>query len=276
MMKNMKRLTLMLSVAVLAVLMAACHSSQSTLNKADLDAAKQRYETALDRNFDFDYLSAKAKYAMGSTSLSGRMYVHHGQWLCLTATVFGIEVARVEATPDQVTVVDKFDKIYTILPLSETIAKLGLENEAKLEAVEALLLGRIFVPGKGEAADGDFRQFAWDKHDDGTLEGSLSNRKYTLSYTIDRSDNLSATSVSVPAKGATVSCAYSNPVAVGEGAVPGTEVLSGKMGSQSVSVNLSLSSVAVSKKGWNAFKPTSAYREVTITEMIKAIKELKN
>ncbi len=274
--KNIKKLALMLSLAVMAVLMAGCHSSQSTLSKADRDAARQRYETAIDCNFGFQYLSAKAKYAMGSTSLSGRMYVHHGQWLCLTATVFGIEVARVEATPDQVTVVDKFDKIYTVLPLSETIAKLGLEKEAKLEAVEALLLGRIFVPGKGEATDDDFKQFAWDKHDDGTLEGSFSGRKYTLSYTIDRSDRLSATSVKAPLVGATVQCAYSNPVAVGEGSVPGTEVLGGKMGSKSLSVNLSLSSVAVSKKGWNAFKPTSAYREVTIGEMIKAIKELKN
>ena len=67
----------------------------------------------------------------------GKLNIEHGKRLCMTVTLLGIEVARVEADEDVLLVVDKFDKVFAALPIAEAVSKLGLQEEAKLETLEA-------------------------------------------------------------------------------------------------------------------------------------------
>lgn len=273
----MKKLTGLFGFILFVLLLCGCVSSKrtSTISKEERKAAKERYETVTNRYFDFEYLSAKVKYSLNGKSLSGKLNIQHGKRICMTVAMLGIEVARVEADNDQVVIVDKFDKVFAVLPIAEAAARLGLTEEAKLDAVEALLLGRIFIPGEGIATDKDFKRLSWIPGEDQLLTGRFDGNKYKLDYTINADNHLSQTQISVPDKNATFVWRYASPIAVEGGTVPGTEILEGKGQDHQLSAQLTITAPSVGKKGWNSFSPTGSYREVTIAELMTILKNLK-
>ena len=276
----MKRFILYLCVFLSAVMLTGCRSSknvaQGGFDKKSLGEVKERYEKNLSRNFDYEFLQAKMKYSLGGgKSLSGKLNIEHGKRLCMTVTILGIEVARVEADQENVIMVDKVDKVYAKASIAEAAAQLGLQNEARLEAVEALLLGRIFVPGQGVATKADFARLTWWPMDNNELQADYLAEQYQLSYVLNANNQLVATQVKVPAKESTFVWEYANPQEVNGGYIPGDETLS-VAGTKSITAELGISSPGVSKKNWSSFSPSSSYKQVTFLELIEIIKKMKN
>ncbi len=260
--------------------LTGCRSHKVTtsgLGKEEMAAAKVRYEAVFARNFDYEYLQAKMKYSLdGSKALSGKLNVEHGKRLCLTVTVMGIEIARIEADQQTVMIYDKFDKVYAKASIAEVVAKLGLESEARLEALEALLLGRVFVPGRGLAASSDFEKLVWYPLENKELQADFVTEKYQLSYVMSPENYLVATQVKVPTKQSTFVWEYASPIEVEGGWMPTDETLSVAGGGRNMSANLTISNPVVSKKGWKSFEPGSNYREVTFAELFEIVKKIKN
>lgn len=276
---KMKRFVYIFGIILLAGVLAGCSASKkgaSNIGKQEMKAAKARYETVVNRNFDYEYLSAKVKYSLKGKSLGGKLNIEHGKRLCMTVTLLGIEVARVEADEDVLLVVDKFDKVFAALPIAEAVSKLGLQEEAKLETLEALLLGRIYIPGDGTASAKDFKRLTWTLQDDQTLVGRCARNKYLLDYTIGADDYLTQTQVSMPDSHARFIWKYASPISIEGGSMPGVETLSGEGEGKQLSAQLTLSAPSVAKKNWNSFTPTSGYREVTFAELLTILKNLKN
>ena len=262
----------------LALTVTGCRSDKtatSGLGKEELAAAKDRYEAVVARNFAYDNLQAKMKYSLGGRGLNGKLNIEHGKRLCMTVTILGIEVARVEADQQTVTVVDKVDKVYARMSVTEAAAKLGLEDEAQLEAVEALLLGRMYVPGRGVAEAGDFGRLVWYPMEDNELQADYVTERYQLSYVLSSNNQLVATQVKVPERNSTVVWEYAEPQQVAEGWMPGEESLT-MTGTKNVSASLTISSPSTSKKSWTSFDPGTNYREVTLAELVEMIKKMKN
>ena len=274
----MKKFTLYLCLLLTALTLAGCRSTKnatSNLAKEEITAAKNRFEAVTARNFDYDLLQSKVKYALGGKSLNGRLYIEHGKRLCLTVTVMNIEVARIDANTETVYIVNKFNKVYAKVSLSEAAARIGLQEEAKLETLEALLLGRIYMPGKGLASKGDFNQFVWYPMQNEELQADFIADRYQLSYVMDAANYLVATQVKVPAKQSTFVWEYADPTTVSSGSVPTRQTLS-ISGDMNMSFDFSLNSPAVSQKNWTSFQPSDKYREVTFFELIDSIKNMNN
>ncbi len=240
-----------------------------------MDAAKARYEAVLAQDFSFDQLNAKVKYSLKGKSLSGKLYLEHGSRLCMTVTMLGIELARVEANTENVTIVDKFDKVYSVVSIEEATSKLGLAQEARFEALEALLLGRIFIPGKNAAESKDFKKFDWQMDSNQLLSGTFQANNYQLTYSISAENHLIETSVYVPKKEATFSWKYASQLSIENGLLPSVETLSGKSNEQELTAQLQLSNPTVGKKTWKSFAPTSSYRQVSLSELLSILKNLK-
>lgn len=280
--KIIRFLTLTLTLT-LTFALTGCRSSKTTtsgMGKEELAAAKERYEAVIGRNFKYDYLQAKMKYSLGGgKSLNGRLNIEHGKRLCMTVTLLGIEVARIEANQETVTVVEKVDKIYARVPIAEAAAKLGLENEAKLEALEALLLGRIFVPGKGVAESGDFGKLTWYPMENSELQADYLTDKYQLSYVMSDKNYLVATQVKVNANpnanANTIVWEYAQPIEIEGGSMPTEETLT-MSGAKNISASITINNPSASKKNWSSFEPGSNYRQVTLLELFETIKKLKN
>lgn len=280
----MKKIFLLLSIAVL---LSSCTSKKKVVNPTSnpeaeaaqaMESAIQRgrFEESLGKSGDFNLLQLRTKYSLGDKSLSGRLNVEKGKRLCMTVTVLGIEVARVEANDKSVVVVDKFDKLYTELSIEDFAAQFGLKDEMQYDALECLLLGRMFIPGTGEARAKDFNKLEWSI-DNGMLIGELSKQKYTLSYIVDEDNRLARTVVSAQREGvdASIACTYSGYQSVENGELAMNESFALKAQNLNLKADLSLSSPIVGK-AWTAFVPSAAYKKVSIQEIIAAIKNIKN
>lgn len=280
----MKKIFLLLSIAVL---LSSCTSKKKVVNPTSnpeaeaaqaMESAIQRgrFEESLGKSGDFNLLQLRTKYSLGDKSLSGRLNVEMGKRLCMTVTVLGIEVARVEANDKSVVVVDKFDKLYTELSIEDFAAQFGLKDEMQYDALECLLLGRMFIPGTGEARAKDFNKLEWSI-DNGLLIGELSKQKYTLSYIVDEDNRLARTVVSAQREGvdASIACTYSGYQSVENGELAMNESFALKAQNLNLKADLSLSSPIVGK-AWTAFVPSAAYKKVSIQEIIAAIKNIKN
>ena len=260
--------------------LVGCRSSKQAaggLNREELKAAQERYETVIGQGFDYQFLQAKVKYSVdGSKALSGKLNIEHGQRICMTVTVLGIEVARIEANGERVLLVDKVNKVYVRTTVADVAARLGLADEAQIEAVEALLLGRMFVPGRGLATREDFSRLTWYPMENNELQADFVADKYQLSYVIGAENRLVATQVNVLANGANAVWEYAAPTEVAGGSMPTEESLSLTGQSRNISAQLSLSNVQLAKKGWTSFEPSANYREVTFAELIEQLKKMKN
>lgn len=251
-------------------------TDQNNLGKPALTVEKNRFEEALNTAYDFKLLQSRAKYSLGDKSLSGRLNVERGKRLCMTVTVLGIEVARVEADQKKVVIVDKFDKLYTELSIEEFASQFGLQDEMQYDALECLLLGRMFVPGSGEAEAKDFKKINWSNQE-GRLLGDISKPKYVLSYVLGEDNRLAETIVKANRGGseASIGCKYSGYQSIEGGEFATSETLELRSADKNIKANLSLSAPTLGK-AWTSFQPNEAYKKATIQEIMNAIKNLKN
>lgn len=270
-------LTLLAAVAILTACTSSRKATQSgSVSNVNAEAKAQqvRYGEQLSSRFDYDFLSSKVKLSMSGKSLNGKLQMESGKRFCLivNAPMLGFEIARVEADQDSVTVVDKMDKVYARMALKELAN--GHDDEICMEAVECLMLGRIFVPGRGEAKINDFGRLAWTPAQDGTLTGSYQGESYTIDYTLGKDNHLASTRLTF-SKGVVATWNYDEYMSVEKGMLAGKEgIVATRAQSTLFDAGMTIGQPTLSKSGWNSFEPAGNYRRVTFAELMEIVKNM--
>ena len=264
------------------MLLASCHTATkvttATLNAPHPEAA--RYQSVVQNTFKYDAMQTKSKYTMGKTGLNGKFCLESGRRLCMqvNAPILGFEVARVEASQDSILLVDKYDKIYTVLRLADLYNIDDLSGH-EMEALECIMLGRIYLPGVGPASSRDYNALTWSTamHPDGTqgeTEGVFQGNNYQLTYAIDGTGRLCSTLLAVGDN--SVRWDYDQYIEVEKGKwIPTQETVTAtKADATSITAGITLNSPELGESTWRDFEPTDAYRKVTPQELMDAIKSL--
>ena len=274
----MKHLLQYLLLALVAVALTGCSASRKSTSGTKPSAeAKACFETAVKSGFDFDCLQSKVKYQLAGKGLGGKLNVEHGKRLALSVTVMGIEMARVEANSDSVVIVNKLDKSYAVLSVAELAEQLGMQREMRYEALEALLLGRIFIPGEGMASASDYKRLAWTVGEENVQLGTYEGENYSLAYQLSPEGQLEQTLVTVPARNMTFGWQYAELQKLDNGGkMPAVEVLTGNLKGSAVEMQLTVEKPTLNSKGWTPFQPTEKYRRLELREFVDNLKKLKN
>ena len=263
------------------LLMTACRSAKIASNLDGPHPEQARFEHVVKyQQYGYEAMQSKSKYHMGSSSLGGRLCLESGKRLCLlvNAPLLGFEIARVEASQDSIVVVDKYDKQYSVVDPS-TLYNLPELQGHELEAIECIVMGRIYIPGQGPATARDYKYLDWatPTRADGTLGntvGVYQGSGYTLRYDIDAQGRLACTTLTMDHR--TVKCEYTGYQEVEKGKwMPTSDDVTviGASGKQ-VRVGLSLTSPELGESTWRDFEPSSSYKRVEIDEMVKTAKTL--
>lgn len=275
------RYILFLLFAVSAVVLSSCRSTRNVTGSLNgPNPEKARFETAVQNVYKYEALQSKVKLSMGKTSLNGKMCLESGKRFSLLANapLLGFEIGRIEATPDSVVLVDKYDKLYCVVSLVELTSINALAGQ-EMAALECLLLGRIFIPGKGQATAKDYSRLSW--HTPSLPDGSLGNsigtfdgRDYRLAYDIDAQGQLVKTSLMLP-DGKTATWTYDAFLEVEkQKKVATTEGISATNGKKALNAGLSMNNPSFGESSWKSFEPTASYRKVTLEELVAVLKKL--
>lgn len=264
-----------------ALVLTSCHTTRKTIeNLTGANTEQVRFEAVVNNGYKYESLVSKVKLSMGKTSLNGKMCVESGNRFALlvNAPLLGFEIGRVEATPEKVYLVDKFDGLYSEVSLSELTQVSALAGH-EMEAVECLMLGRIFIPGVGQASTKDYSRLAWNTlmNADGTQGNSVGvyeGKDYRLVYEINGAGQLVSTTLSV-SDGKEATWKYSNYTEIEkQKSVATTEEINAEYGdSKSIKAGLTMINPALEESAWKAFVPSSSYRKVTVKELAEVLKQ---
>ena len=278
--KNLKHIY---TAALLAfsLVFTSCHTTKvvtGTLTGAHPE--KARFESVVQNNYQYDALQSKVKYSLGKTSLNGKMCLESGDRLCMqvNAPIIGFEVARVEASQESVLLVDKYDKMYTILELANLYDIKDI-NGHEMEALECIMLGRIYIPGRGQATSKDYSKLTWTTPSladgkQGYSEGLYKGKDYSILYAIDENGRLVSTLLAVGGK--TARWEYSDYQEVEQGQwVPTQEFITiTNADNKEISAGLKLTNPSFGESTWRDFEANDSYNKVSIKDIGNRIKSL--
>ena len=281
-MKNMKQKYLFILVGLIAALaLTSCHTTRKTTGSlTGANPEQARFEAVVNNSYKYESLVSKVKLSMGKTSLNGKMCLESGKRFALLANapLLGFEIGRIEATPESVILVDKFDKLYSEVSLSE-LTQIDALSGHEMEAVECLMFGRIFIPGVGQAAAKDYSRLAWStlKNADGTQGNSVGvfeGKDYRLVYEINSAGQLVSTLLAM-SDGKEATWKYSNYTEVEkQKTVPANEEINAVYGgSKSLKAGLTMINPALEESSWKVFTPSSSFRKVTVKELGEVLKQ---
>lgn len=264
---------------ILVTLLSACSSQKKVIGSlTGPNPERARFEAVVANHYKYEALQSKVKVSMGSSSLNGKFCLESGKRLCLSvnAPLLGFEVARIEATADSAILVDKFDKVYTVVTLGE-LTKMEALAGHEMEALECLMLGRIFIPGKGQATSKDYGTMEWStatSGDDPLSTGVYKGKNYDLAYTINSSGQLTSTSLTM-SDGNKAVWQYASYQEVDKKKLPVSELIKATSNEKKeLQAGISFSNPTLGESTWRDFEPNASYRRVTLQELGEILKKI--
>ncbi len=270
-------------IMMLIALMTSCKSTKNfTKDLTGPNPERARFEAVVANHYKYEALQSKVKLSMGKSSLNGRICIESGKRFCLLANapLLGFEVARIEATRDSVILVDKFDKIYSVITLGELTGMDAIKGH-EMEALESLMLGRIFIPGKGLATSKDYDQLKWTTPTDATGKNPLTTglykgKNYELVYTINEKGQLMNTSLTTN-DGKKAIWQYATFEVIDKKNVATAEnIIATNSDKKELRAGITFTAPTLGESTWRDFEPTSGYRRVTMEELGEVLKKLAN
>ena len=266
--------------AAFLLLAASCSSPKRMMEYADptsTRAVQEQYGAAIQNAFIFSRLQAKVKLSMGGQNLSGRLNIEQGKRfrLIINAPLLGFEVGRIEVDRDSLTIVNKIDKTYAV----QSLAQIPIDGRQHLEPdlLACLFLGRVYVPGRGEARVGDYKRLLWSRQDDGDIRGDYDGQTLTLSYRINPRGQVHQLRIDTGDR-LHVLCDYGQYERVADGIAPTQISLSAPVppaaSSRPLDAQVTLSNINPNADRWDPFDPEDKYTRLEPRELLAAIQKL--
>lgn len=160
-----KRIIPFLLGLFLAFLVVGCSSTKSSKKVHFIgNLSEEAYlEEVVTRSATLQQLSAKMVFnasldGKNNTRLSGTFRLRRNESIQLSiAPLLGIEVGRIEITPQKVMALDRINKRYVELSFSELRALTHADLD--FYALQALFLNELFLPNKKELTSRDLSRF---------------------------------------------------------------------------------------------------------------------
>lgn len=186
-MNKIKQLINISYIVIVAVIMTSCSTSRSTVKLPEIGGLTgQAYiEKVIEQAPQWNSLSGKVALTLnlgnkGNTKVNATMRLMRNQSIRFTiAPLLGIEMARLEISPDGVLLLDRLHKRYCQIPFATLSEKTGITVD--FNAFQSLFLNEIFLPGKEKLTSSDTDDFTLSASGQQGVE-ITPRKKSTLTY----------------------------------------------------------------------------------------------
>lgn len=161
----MKRLCYYTILMAVILLTASCSSSKRATKMPMVGnmSGVEYMEKVIGKTPEWNSLSAKASFNLGmgkkgDTHVNGTLRIRRGEVIQLSISpVLGIEVARLEVSPEGLLIVDRFNKRFVRASFGQ-VSEL-LHVNLNFHILQSLFLNELFLPGKTSLKSEDISSF---------------------------------------------------------------------------------------------------------------------
>lgn len=162
---------------------------------------KEIFSDLLEAEIDYNTISTKGKIEFNGKEVSAIFKIVKNEILQVSIRpVLGIEMARIDITPDKILFLDRFNKQYTEITFQEIQSSTGLDlNYYNLQSI---LTNKIFIQGKENLYMDDFKLFTYSTMPEHYVLTFDKNEVATYEFFIDSANKIDEVKVSNPVSNA--------------------------------------------------------------------------
>lgn len=262
------------AVAAFGIMLAGCRTSHVGEKKeiSGEQSEKSAFAGCLKNSVDYTTYSAKTSFTVmtsaGNLKSKATVRIIRDKVLQISVQPFlGIEMFRVQLTNDSVWILDKMGKRY--VAESITAYKSKLPVDLSLSTVQALFLGRPFLPGKNSLEVSDYRDFFWTKEKSGWLFSMKELSLFSCLFAMDEQERLKETRMADLAGQVQVNWNYFDFTNQNGFWFPsGMEVRTDGIGKKNLSLRLENITPEWNKSVNVSFSVSSQYKKVSVRDLL--------
>ena len=263
-------------IVLLVLILTSCSTSRNTLRNTTIGglSGTEYMEKVIEWTPSRDNLTARARIELnvGSSSpmsVNANMRVRRGEIIRFSvAPILGIEVARIDITPDKIMAVDRMNKRYVELGFAEISSLLNTELDFNI--LQSLILNEIFIPGKDKLSVADVSGFTLSPYADRARLQVKGTKRIGYSFFTSATDGrLEETVIALKDLPYSLHCRYADFTMLGNDVFPQSIEMKSEGTDKKYSLDMKLSRINTDSNWDSKTELSSKYRKMSVQELLK-------
>lgn len=263
-------------IVLLVLILTSCSTSRNTLRNTTIGglSGTEYMEKVIEWTPSRDNLTARARIELnvGSSSpmsVNANMRVRRGEIIRFSvAPILGIEVARIDITPDKIMAVDRMNKRYVELGFVEISSLLNTELDFNI--LQSLILNEIFIPGKDKLSVADASGFTLSPYADRARLQVKGTKRIGYSFFTSATDGrLEETVIALKDLPYSLHCRYADFTMLGNDVFPQSIEMMSEGTDKKYSLDMKLSRINTDSNWDSKTELSSKYRKMSVQELLK-------
>lgn len=258
------------------LILTSCSTSRNSLRNTMIGglSGTEYMEKVIEWTPARENLTARAAIELntGSStpfSVNANMRIRRGEIIRISVAPFlGIEVARIDITPQKILAVDRMNKRYVELGFSEISSLLNTELDFNI--LQSLILNEIFLPGKEKLSLSDAEKFSLTPSDNRAQLQVKGTKRIGYSFFTSATDGrLEETVISLNGLPYSLHCQYDDFIMLGNDVFPQNIEMFSEGTDKRYSLKMKLSRIGEDSDWDAATELSSKYRKMSFQELLK-------
>lgn len=266
---------ILVSLLLMIMLMVSCKTSEP-LYRGVILTGEEQLEAIVSNTPVFDSFSSRLRLTLPlngeEKTVNGTLKMKRDEriQISLVLPVIRTEAARIEITPERVTILDRMNKVYTSVPVSELRSVFNTEIDYPM--LQALFANQIFVPGSAVLSSKQLASFGIDRKAEGGVLLSKKTPEFFLSFFAPvRMNRLTESIIENTSGNYRMQWKYDTFVRVSNTTFPSEMTVSLASPDNFMSAFMELSRLSVDKVNITPVNIPSRYQEVSLDDLLKML-----
>lgn len=263
---------------LLILILTSCSTSKNSLRNTMIGglSGTEYMEKVIEWTPSRQNLTARTRLELNTGSASpisvnANMRIRRGEIIRITVAPFlGIEVARIDITPEKILAIDRMNKRYVELGFGELSSLLNTELDFNI--LQSLILNEIFIPGREKLSQSDAERFALSSYGNQAKLQVKGTKRIGYSFFTSATDGrLEETVISLKGLPYSLHCRYTDFTMLGNDVFPQSVEMQSEGTDKKYSLSMKLSRIGTDSD-WDAKSEVSSkYRKISIQELLQLI-----
>lgn len=261
---------------LLILILTSCSTSKNSLRNTMIGglSGTEYMEKVIEWTPSRQNLTARTRIELNTGTASpinvnANMRIRRGEIIRITVAPFlGIEVARIDITPEKVLAIDRMNKRYVELGFGELSSLLNTELDFNI--LQSLILNEIFIPGREKLSQSDVERFVLSSYGDQAKLQVKGTKRIGYSFFTSATDGrLEETVISLKGLPYSLHCRYTDFTMLGNDVFPQSVEMQSEGTDKKYSLSMKLSRIGTDSD-WDARSEVSSkYRKISIQELLQ-------